>query len=217
MARKRVAPVAASWDRLDRWFDRHLPEVAAELRPGASAAAIEAFERATRRTLPDDVRASFRIHDGQRNPCRTTGCIYGLALMSLDQILEDWELSRRPPDDGAAWEGARSYPAGAVQACRSHPGWIPLTHDWSGNHLGVDLAPGLKGTWGQVIVFGTSEYRLFVAAESWAAFLTDYYSALRTGDFRVERPPGERVRFEADAPGVHHYHEVIAGRYLKRG
>jgi cell wall assembly regulator SMI1 len=216
LAKKRVASVAASWDRLHRWFDRNLPELRAELRPGAPAVRIERFERATRRTLPDDVRASLRIHDGQRSPCRTTGCVYGLGLMSLRHMLDIWELNRRPPDDGAVREGMSSHPAGAVQPCRSHPGWVPLTHDWGGNYLGVDLAPGLKGTWGQVIVFGHSEHRLFVVADSWAAFLTQYYHELRTGNGLVERPPGERVVFRPRSPDVHHYHEAVAQRYLAR-
>src|SRR5207249_1783999 len=105
-----------------------------------------------------------------------------------------WESDRRPPDDGAARARA-SYPAGAVQSCDSHPGWVPLTFDWGFSYLGVDLAPGLKGTWGQVIVFGRPEHRLLVAAESWRAFLAGYYSELRAGNFRVDRAAGERPNF----------------------
>lgn len=195
MAKRGLASVATSWDRLHRWFDRHLPEVGADLLPGASDADIAAFERTTRRTLPEDVRASLRIHDGQRSPCKTDGCIYGLGLMSLEHILDVWEGHRTSPNDGAAGEKP-SYPAGAVQSCDSHPGWIPLTFDWGFSYLGVDLAPGLQGSWGQVIVFGYPEHRRFVTAESWRSFLAEYYSGLRAGNFRIDRQAEGRLTFE---------------------
>src|SRR4051812_14658163 len=60
------APVAESWRRIEAWLDEHLPDVRATLRPGVTEKDLAKFEKLVGRTLPDDVRESWRIHDGQR-------------------------------------------------------------------------------------------------------------------------------------------------------
>src|SRR4051812_40780592 len=59
------APVAETWRRIEAWLDEHLPAVKATLRRGISKKDLNKFERAIKRTLPEDVRESWRIHDGQ--------------------------------------------------------------------------------------------------------------------------------------------------------
>src|SRR5437763_1938278 len=56
------APVAKSWRRIEAWLDAHWTGFRNGLRPGADEAEIEAIGR----SLPDDVRESYRLHDGQR-------------------------------------------------------------------------------------------------------------------------------------------------------
>mgnify|MGYP006198197397 CR=1 FL=1 len=59
---------------------------------------------------------------------------------------------------------------GAVDPAYINPRWIPLTHDGSGNHIGLDFDPWPGGRVGQVILFGRDEadyfrdYDEFVAA-----------------------------------------------------
>jgi cell wall assembly regulator SMI1 len=59
------APVAESWRRIEAWLDEHLPGARATLRPGVSEADLAHFEGAIGHPLPDDVRQSWLIHDGQ--------------------------------------------------------------------------------------------------------------------------------------------------------
>jgi cell wall assembly regulator SMI1 len=59
------APVAESWRRIEEWLDEHLPAVKATLRPGVSRKHLSEFEKLVGRALPEDVRESWRIHDGQ--------------------------------------------------------------------------------------------------------------------------------------------------------
>ncbi|MEV7286350.1 SMI1/KNR4 family protein [Streptomyces sp. NPDC093252] len=59
-----IATVGESWDRIEDWLSRHAPVTLARLRPPASAADIEAAQRTLGVTLPDDVAASLRRHDG---------------------------------------------------------------------------------------------------------------------------------------------------------
>ena len=60
------APVAESWRRIEAWLGEHLPILKLSLRPGISGTDLERFEKIIGRSLPDDVRGSWMIHDGQR-------------------------------------------------------------------------------------------------------------------------------------------------------
>lgn len=55
----------AVWKRVHAWLDDHAPEGYGSLRPGTSARALRSAEETLGLTLPDDVKASYRIHDGQ--------------------------------------------------------------------------------------------------------------------------------------------------------
>jgi cell wall assembly regulator SMI1 len=60
------APVAGSWRRIEAWLDGHLPILKLSLRPGILERDLAKFEKLVGQRLPDDVRASWMIHDGQR-------------------------------------------------------------------------------------------------------------------------------------------------------
>ncbi|MFJ9499072.1 SMI1/KNR4 family protein [Brevibacillus centrosporus] len=44
--------------------------------------------------------------------------------------------------------------------------WLPISKDWGGNHLGLDLDPDEQGRMGQVINFGRDEEVKYVVALS---------------------------------------------------
>src|SRR5687768_15301119 len=79
---RRAAQVSTSWARIKAWLRGNLPETLADLCPGASAALIEEFENTIGRRLPDDVRESWRIHNGQEG-FNIPGVIFGSALLPL--------------------------------------------------------------------------------------------------------------------------------------
>jgi cell wall assembly regulator SMI1 len=60
------APVAELWRRIEAWLDEHLPILKLSLRPGISRTDLKRFEKAIGQSLPDAVRESWMIHDGQR-------------------------------------------------------------------------------------------------------------------------------------------------------
>ncbi len=57
----------AVWKRIHAWLDANAPAGYGDLRPGASAAAIQAAEKALGLKLSADIKASYRVHDGQGN------------------------------------------------------------------------------------------------------------------------------------------------------
>jgi len=84
-----------------------------------------------------------------------------------------------------------SVPAGAVQRAYAHPAWIPLVRDWGGNNLAVDLSPGPRGTWGQIVLFGRDYDTKYVVAKSWAHFLAIVADDLSSGRWFVDEDNGE--------------------------
>jgi hypothetical protein len=111
------APVAESWRRIEAWLAEHLPDVKASLRPGISKDDLAKFEDETGLRLPDDVRESWEIHDGQapipwspespdhfdedngcdedeidpeEGPPLSDGVIFGLGLLPLTDAGASW-------------------------------------------------------------------------------------------------------------------------------
>lgn len=76
---RRAASVSESWQRLERWFKVYAPEIIGSLRPGSTEQQISTVESDSGVRLPDDVRQSYLIHDGQ-NDKPYPGAIIGAAL-----------------------------------------------------------------------------------------------------------------------------------------
>jgi cell wall assembly regulator SMI1 len=110
----------AIWDRIHRWLDANAPAGYGDLRPGATAAAIRAAEKAMGLKLPADVKASYRIHDGQGSGAGLLGG-EGWFLLSLKQIVESW----------GCW--ARANPKDACS--------VPIACIGTGDHVFLDLNP----------------------------------------------------------------------------
>ena len=85
---------------------------------------------------------------------------------------------------GGAW------PEGTVDPAYINPRWIPLTHDGSGNHIGLDFDPWPAGRIGQVILYGRDEEVKAVLAESLGGFLDWLAGLLENGNFSLEAEAG---------------------------
>ncbi|KAH3674522.1 hypothetical protein WICPIJ_009560 [Wickerhamomyces pijperi] len=77
----------------------------------------------------------------------------------------------------------QSIPPQCVRAQYCDWNWIPLVTDNSGNHIAIDLNPDVKGTYGQVILFGRDYDTKFVIAKNWGDFLLSFTNDLGQGNF----------------------------------
>ena len=117
-----------------------------------------------------------------------------------------------------------SKPEGAIQLAYSHPGWIPLAKDYNGNNIAVDLSPGPRGRWGQIILFGTDCDVKYVVAQSWASFLALYVSDLESDRVQIEDDGGDGgvrgdmglMRYVVDADRDYPYMETLKARARRR-
>lgn len=254
---------SVSWKRIDRWMEANYPELADELPDEATSYDLNELEADLECTLPLDVRDSFLIHDGQERGGRPCGLIFGLILLDLESVSEEWthwkntavkisnvakthhanqrasqaSAAQAGPSSAAPSQSARrgapgpsgkagkmspnlnwldhqeSVPEGAIQRVYAHPGWIPLISDYLGNNIGIDLAPGPKGRWGQVIIFGREFDRKYVVAPSWAAFLMTFADDLENGNHLIvdETEVGE-LTFRASNGRLIPYLDVLKSR-----
>jgi cell wall assembly regulator SMI1 len=208
----------AAWKRLKNWSVTNLPQTGNDS-PPASAEQLQEFESAIGAKLPKDVRDSYRIYNGQ---CAGCGIIYHLAVEPLQDCLAHWKTWVKGYGeclkDGTAEsmdEGCSSFPDGFVRPVYFDSGWIPLTYDSGGNHIGIDLNPGPKGIRGQVIKFGRDDEFHTVLALSWGQFLTDLADELEADNFRLDLTDPEYPDFKPDDPHTGHFHSI--GIYWSRG
>ena len=196
------------WNRLERWCREHMPEVLPSLERGASESMLQATERRLGgQRLPEDLRESFKVHNGQDEGY--TGILFGLWLLPLSQVENFWNSFPHPTSEENQSGSHTSFPEGAVQCLFAHPGWIPLTYDSGGNWLGVDLAPGPQGKVGQVILFGRDERTKYVAAPDWGSLMEEFVRKLEAGEFHLGRPDGRIRDFGPDKPRSSHFHDYI--------
>ncbi len=207
-------PVAESWRRIEAWMDVHLPVHKTTLKPGISRKDLAKFEKAIGQALPEDVRESWLIHDGQRPIPRDLldevcededldyefpefiGLIFGDGLLNLltgecrgvgGSALHKWEgwAELAEEDFTEIDEECTSTPEGAIKLRYANRGWIPLGSFTDADFFGVDLDPGPRGVVGQVINFGRNEEEKCVLAPNWARFLSDVADELEAGNFAI--------------------------------
>lgn len=183
--------VQESWTRIETWLGTNAPDVLAALNPGASDKSIAEAEEAIGVTFPDDVKASYAMHDGQEPD--------GLTLMpngeflSLERMREEWDIWKELLDAGD-FEGNESSPAKGVKNDWWNPAWIPITSDGAGNHDCLDLDPAKGGNVGQVITMYHDEDTREIEAPSFAEWLEVLANGLENGDYVLSKELGWIVR-----------------------
>lgn len=145
----------AIWNRLETQLQRLAPDFLYYLRPGASEETLQRAEAFIPITLPEEVKAFYRIHDGQ------LPLVDGWSLYSVKSICESWlvevnNTGSTAPDD----HPDLADPTDAHRAASWHPHWLPFMGHWFGPRYCIDLAPGPKGRVGQII-FCNNGYTLY--------------------------------------------------------
>jgi len=224
-------PVKSSWQKIDSWAEEHYPELFDQLCEGCTINDLNELEHQLDCSLPQDVRESLMIHDGQERGGNPTGIIFGSMLLDCEEMVQEWDNWRKvnreflheasvakPPPPPKPVAGSSSsqassskaaasspgpssrnpnwrqdllsrqdcVPPGAVQRAYAHPAWIPLVRDWGGNNLAVDLSPGPRGTWGQIVLFGRDYDTKYVVARSWSHFIAIVADDLSSGRWFVD-------------------------------
>ena len=143
-------------------------------------------------SLPDEVKAVWRINNGQNETMLASSlvpgvvCLPTLSFLSTHLVIAVWrewaELRRTSTDLAELQAAGRSASPGVVQPLYTHAAWVPLWADPTrADSIGIDLAPAEKGTSGQVINFGRNEERHFVFAERFERLLEVLLEEVESG------------------------------------
>lgn len=84
-------PPAHSWKKIDRWVETNYEELFDNLCEGCTTNDLNELEHELDVTLPQDVRESLTIHDGQERGGRPTGVVLGCMLLDCEEIVQEWK------------------------------------------------------------------------------------------------------------------------------
>jgi cell wall assembly regulator SMI1 len=84
-------PVTHSWKRIDRWLEDNYEELFENLGEPATLNDMNELEHELDCTLPQEVRESLQIHDGQERGGMPTGVIFGCMLLDCEEIIMEWQ------------------------------------------------------------------------------------------------------------------------------
>lgn len=196
--------VPAVWKRIEAAVGTLAPQLVANLAPGATAKEINEFEKTVGRKLPEEVRASFRAHNGQRDWAYDHPVVHSIRFRSLAWGLNEWNGWLDLEGDESLAEEFRdlvsSTPKNAIRLGYVNRNWVQLVDIGGSCYFGLDFDPGARGLPGQVINFGRDEEQKKVLAWSWGWFLNDLAEELEAGNFRLDPNYGGLVLIDPDPP-----------------
>lgn len=167
------------WQRAEAVLKSKHPGRHKSLNKGATDAQLTALEKTLGVVLPDDFKASLKLHNGQNDS--GPGVLRGWELLSTDRILDEWNVWKELYD-GGDFEENEGEPAAGVKPHWWHPLWIPITSDGGGNHQCLDLDPATGGKRGQVIQMWHDEGSRALEGASFEAWFGDFVQALEAGE-----------------------------------
>ncbi len=167
------------WDDIEAWYKENAPRLYNDLDEGASEEEIEDAERQLGLTLPEDYKASLKIHNGDVY-------LHDYNYLSLKGALRKWSLMVRLGKEGT-FEGREVVGAsdGKIQDRWWHEGWIPFAEDGGGNMLYIDMAPGEKGNKGQILQMELDSGPFSTEYKSFLEYMEHYRDALQRGVYEV--------------------------------
>ena len=86
------------WLKIEAWLRANAPEHLDILASGASDVQISELEAILSIQLPEDVKSSYRIHNGQTS--YDYGLINGCEFLSLERIKDEWQIWKGLLDSG---------------------------------------------------------------------------------------------------------------------
>lgn len=92
-------PVGHSWKRIDAWLEDNYEEVWENLGGPCTQNDVNELEHELDCSLPQEVRDSLQIHDGQERGGIPTGVIFGCMLLDCEEIVQEWNQWRRTNEE----------------------------------------------------------------------------------------------------------------------
>ncbi|KAF2158170.1 cell wall assembly and cell proliferation coordinating protein, partial [Myriangium duriaei CBS 260.36] len=92
-------PVSHTWKRIEHWLEDNYEELEENLGEGCTQNDVNELEHELDCSLPQDVRESLQIHDGQERGGRPSGVIFGCMLLDCEEIVQEWKQWARTNEE----------------------------------------------------------------------------------------------------------------------
>ena len=195
--------IPESWRRIEEWLGAQAPVLAGGLRPGAADAEIEALATSLKVSLPDDLVASFRCHDGQAfgapGLLRFGDHFQLLSLAEIRTEAADWARLAPGSGQGADRRRPRHRGDGLAREVVAAAGYKA----GDGSLILVDLAPTAAGRVGQLFSGPHDEEMRKIVAPSLAMWLERLADELHAGRYELDESYGILSRLRAPSPDLH--------------
>jgi cell wall assembly regulator SMI1 len=176
------------WQRIEASVLARTSSLELPFASGATERAIDAVEDVLGIRLPEDVRATYRRHNGgfSLDPVIAMDMLPLTEMAELWRILEDLlhdeQWATQPPYYFTDEVVRSGHQAGPVQPVWWHRRWIPFASELAGNITCIDLAPAAGGTVGQIIDWDHECGPTRVLYSSFESFLSDWADQLERHD-----------------------------------
>src|ERR687886_241671 len=163
----------SEWDRIEAWLAENAPNMLDNLQPGATDELIHQAESFMGIELPEDVKAHYRIHNGERTEV-DGGLLEGFWWLPLEEVMVHWKFWKGILDEET--EEIEGEPHGPIKTNWWNLKWIPITTNNAGDYYCLDLDPAPGGEMGQIISAwheGAVRYLVTNSFQSWLEILAD--------------------------------------------
>jgi cell wall assembly regulator SMI1 len=197
------------WSEIHAWFRSHNLLISEIMNDGATDAQIANFESELSFKLPDEIKQSYQVHNGQALRNSACGLINGKwRLLPLEEILEHWPFHGlndeiiSPTDDIS--EGNRQYlidsevqlplftmkSFGPIKPVWWTRKWVPIAYDNGGAYIMIDLDPCPEGDIGQLILWFHDDEHLTLVSKSYSIWLHNFAADLQSNIYRLDEESG---------------------------
>jgi cell wall assembly regulator SMI1 len=173
--------VRESWETIRRFLSREFPSLTTSLLPGATSSEIDALEKQLTFKLPEDLRTSLMVHNGQTGD---SGLFDVKSLLSCSDLLSEYRMATEIYNGiGPAHPSARPTTSRIETSVGWGKGWVPFA-GFQTSFVVADCLPPDGQDFGQIF---ETDYQVpsEVLYESFSDWLAHYARAFSEGRFEV--------------------------------
>lgn len=193
------------WKRIEDWLTIHAPELTSLLQPGVSEEDLRQTEALLNVTFPEEIKASYRIHNGSGGLPQSHFIVKSHALLSLTDMVDTWRTLAPPAEEQYPDEPTDLDPAFEERV--EEENWRCLLSPEQDSAISLEevydrqLIPFMRWfdegmlcfdtdlvhhTYGMIIDYFAQDGFSFYAS-SWCDLLSSFADDLEAGKYHIER------------------------------
>lgn len=174
-----------NFDKIESWLRGNASKILElSLQKPATEDMITALEKEIGNILPDDFKELYLWHNGLSDEHNFGSLFYGMDFFSIDQIIAEYLYKK----ENYAHENIplKAADEGIDASNIYNIDWIKFAFDGSHTSLCIDLAPTIKGNYGQIIFIDDEYERGILVANSTRELVINFKNDLENGLYQLD-------------------------------